>query len=59
MLDAYIIERIKRERAEHDRQEGSLIPLRIERDQPRPDDRHREPEPKKDERGSIIVDFQV
>lgn len=56
MLDAYIIERIRRER-EADRANGSLIPLRIEvpEEGPPPKD---EAEPVV-ERGSVVIDFSL
>lgn len=57
MLDAYIIERIRRQREE--RREGDQLPLRIEV----PQERDRAPDHDKDEeehpnRGTVIVDFQ-
>lgn len=60
MLDAYIIERIRKD-GENNRSRGALIPLRIE--QPR-----REPSPSSspsvedeevEERGSVVIDFQL
>jgi hypothetical protein len=55
MLDAYIIERIRRER-EADR-DGALIPLRIEvPDEPAPVVRKRE---EVEDRGSVIIDFNL
>lgn len=58
MLDAYIIDRIRRER-EAERERGTLVPLRIE--QPRRDPRPpvaEEAEPP-EERGTIVIDFQL
>lgn len=57
MLDAYIIERIRRER-EQERRDGSFVPLRIEvprEPAPKPEDDERE----RDERGSSIVDYRL
>lgn len=56
MLDAYIIERIRRER-DTEKERGSLIPLHIEVPRHRPDahDERKEDE----ERGSVVVDFQL
>lgn len=59
MLDAYIIDRIRRER-ERGRRDGALVPLHIE--PPRPDPRPRrrdEREEDQPERGSTVIDFQV
>jgi len=56
MLDAYIIERIRRER-EQRRRNGAQIPLHIE---PPPPDRGRERKDKREDgpdRGTTIVDF--
>ena len=57
MLDAYIIERIRRQREE--RRDGDQVPLRIEVPQeqvPTPDrDRDEEDRPN---RGTVIIDFQ-
>ena len=57
MLDAYIIERIRRER-DAERNEGNFVPLRIEvpREPPPLAPDEKEPE---DERGSIIIDFNL
>jgi hypothetical protein len=59
MLDAYIIDRIRRER-DREREEGSLIPLRIE---PPPISPPRaspaeERQPSSD-RGSVVIDFTL
>lgn len=59
MLDAYIIDRIRRER-ERARRDGAQVPLYIE--PPRPDRRppaDDEPEVEKPERGSVVIDFHV
>lgn len=58
MLDAYIIDRIRRER-DRARRDGAQVPLHIE--PPRPDRRppvDGEAE-EKPERGSVIIDFHV
>ena len=58
MLDAYIIERIRRQREE--RREGDFVPLRIEVPQPpTPEPARDEDEDEKPDRGSIIIDFMV
>lgn len=55
MLDAYIIERIRRER-EAERSEGAFIPLRIEPPRPPPP----RPVPREEnDRGSTIIDFNL
>lgn len=56
MLDAYIIERIRRER-DAEKGRGSLIPLHIEVPSQRPESVQEEPE--EDERGSTVVDYQL
>lgn len=60
MLDAYIIERIRRER-DAERNEGAFVPLRIEVPRPERDPPPIGPEEKgpNDERGSIIIDFNL
>ena len=57
MLDAYIIDRIRREREER-RKDEAFVPLRIEapRAQPEPEDTTNEPAP---ERGSVVIDFNL
>ncbi|MEZ4321059.1 MAG: hypothetical protein R3F61_26505 [Myxococcota bacterium] len=59
MLDAYIIDRIRREREKESR-DGALVPLHIEVPRPPPS---AEPPPEdrdeKQERGSVIIDFQL
>ncbi len=57
MLDAYIIDRIRREQEESQRRQQ--VPLHIERPPPEPvqpdedrDDRH-------DPRGSVVIDFHL
>ncbi len=62
MLDAYIIDRIRRER-EREREEGAFVPLRIDvpadNSPPRnPPSAHEDAEPQQD-RGSIIIDFNL
>ncbi|MCA9573491.1 MAG: hypothetical protein KC656_36900 [Myxococcales bacterium] len=60
MLDAYIIDRIRKER-ENESREGALIPLHIEVPQlppnaePPPSEEHED----KPDRGSVVIDFQV
>jgi hypothetical protein len=56
MLDAYIIERIRRER-EIQHEQGTLVPLHIDVPQQRP--RKEKPERRDDEVGSTIVDYQL
>jgi len=60
MLDAYIIDRIRRER-EHARQRDGRIPLHIEPPrQPSEGSEGTEDQPaEKQERGAVIIDFQV
>ena len=61
MLDAYIIEQIRREQAEREQQNPALVPLRIER----PPDFDEEPLPpsviRKDRsnRGSTEIDYSI
>jgi len=57
MLDAYIIERIRRER-DSDRQRGSLIPLHIEVPMERPEAADDQRDDDK-ARGSDVVDYQL
>ena len=59
MLDAYIIDRIRREREEKERRDGSFVPLRIDvPDQPRQPTVEDEGE-KRDRDGSVIIDFRL
>ena len=61
MLDAYIIDRIRKEREARE-QEDRRIPLHIENHVERPPDKpdHRDGDRESpDERGSVIIDFQV
>jgi hypothetical protein len=58
VLDAYIIDRIRRER-DRDREEGAFVPLRIE-----PPPRAATPPPQEEreqenERGSVVIDFTL
>ncbi len=57
MLDAYIIDRIRRER-EREKRDGAFVPLHIE--VPR-DERPQDPKPDADEgeRGSTEIDFKL
>ena len=61
MLDAYIIDRIRREREEESR-EGNLVPLHIEVPRPVEEDRTENgdaPDRERRDRGSVIIDFQL
>lgn len=59
MLDAYIIDRIRREQ-EHQQQIDRRLPLQIERPERAPEFEDRpEPEPPRDDRGTVIVDYSV
>lgn len=58
MLDAYIIDRIRKER-ERREQHDRRIPLHIENHVERPPERRDEERPDENERGSTIVDFQL
>ena len=57
MLDAYIINRIQREKSERLRRE-TQIPLQIERPRPPGEDNRNEREVP-EERGSVVIDFRV
>lgn len=60
MLDAYIIDRIRREREQRQRR-NSQVPLYIE--QPREERGERRQEPHSDDdksdRGSVVIDFRL
>jgi len=61
MLDAYIIEQIRRERAEEEQRKSTLIPLRIDRppefdEDPMPPSVIREDRPG---RGSTEIDYNI
>ncbi len=59
MLDAYIVERIRRERErERERAKESRIPLRIEQPRVRPVD-DQPPDDSRPNDGSIVIDFRV
>jgi hypothetical protein len=63
VLDAYIIDRIRRER-DRDREEGAFVPLRIEPPGPRsphtaPAEAPRDERDDENERGSVVVDFTL
>lgn len=58
MLDAYIIERIRKER-ENNQQRGALIPLRIETPRYEPAPEEEAPTTDESDRGSIVVDFHL
>jgi len=57
MLDAYIIERIRKEKA-LEQQERAQLPLHIEKRPVSPQDRRPE-DSTSDEHGSLDIDFQV
>ena len=57
MLDAFIIERIRRER-EQERRENDFVPLRIE-PPPTPRDAPATREESPEERGSVVIDFSI
>ena len=61
MLDAYIIDRIRREQ-ERQQRENARLPLYID-EHPPPPDRPRGPrddsEGESEERGSVVIDFSV
>lgn len=57
MLDAYIIERIRKEKA-LEQQERSRVPLHIEKRPTSPQDRSPD-DATPDDRGSLDIDFQV
>ena len=57
MLDAYIIERIRKEKA-LEQQERTQLPLHIEKHPSSPKD-HGPDEATPDDRGSLDIDFQV
>ncbi len=61
MLDAYIIDRIRREREQRQRR-NVQVPLHIDDREHRPDRDHSESDPSGDprnERGSTEIDFHV
>lgn len=60
MLDAYIIERIRRDQ-DRSRHRNSQRPLHIEqpRERSEHDRRDREPEQPTSDRGSVVVDFHL
>jgi len=57
MLDAYIIDRIRREQEENQRRQQ--IPLHIERQPPEPSVSEDDHEERPDSRGSIVIDFHL
>lgn len=57
MLDAYIIDRIRRER-EAEQQRGAVIPLHIETPEPRPEVRKERPVEDEDH-GSTVIDYKL
>lgn len=57
MLDAFIIERIRRERErEKERRDSGFVPLRIEPPPPPP---YAPVDERPEERGSVIIDFGI
>lgn len=58
MLDAYIIDRIQRER-EREREDGAFVPLRIDVPQPQLPTEREEIEEEESPRGSVVIDFHV
>ena len=61
MLDAYIIERIRRERERESERDGALVPLRIEVPEI-PEDIQPPAAKRKEEdedRGSVVIDFNL
>jgi hypothetical protein len=60
MLDAYIIDRIRREREKESR-DGAYVPLQIDAPRPQPGEmpRNEQEDDREGERGSVIIDFQV
>ncbi len=59
MLDAFIIDRIRREREREQREDGAFVPLRIDVPRPQhPIDRE-EIEEEESPRGSVVIDFHV
>ena len=57
MLDAYIIDRIRRER-DRERQKDARVPLHIDQRPSTHDDR-RDDEQEPSERGSVIIDYSA
>ena len=57
MLDAYIIDRIRREQEENERRQQ--IPLHIERQPPEPPPTEQDRDDRTDPRGSVVVDFHL
>jgi hypothetical protein len=55
MLDAYIIDRIRRER-DDEKRDGIFVPIRIEVPRPSP---AAEDDDREQERGTIIIDFNL
>ena len=56
MLDAYIVDRIRREKERE--QKSSYVPLHIEKQPPSPP-RERREEREESDRGSVIIDFHM
>ena len=60
MLDAYIIDRIRREREQSER--TRQVPLHIEpplEPLPRPEDNAHDRDDRGSERGSVVIDYQL
>ncbi len=60
MLDSFIIDRIRREREQRERDEARR-PLQIERPMPPPPQAERPQRPREEDspRGSVVIDFRV
>ena len=58
MLDAYIIDRIRRER-EAEREDGTLVPLHIEVPRPLPPVTEETNQEGDTDRGSTVIDFNL
>ena len=58
MLDAYIIDRIRRERDQSQRR-NSQVPLHIDNSLPEPPPPRPRPRSEERERGSVVIDFQL
>lgn len=59
MLDAYIIDRIRREREQRERRDDAFVPLHIDQPVPPPSERDRRREDEPSDQGSVEIDFHV
>lgn len=60
MLDAFIIEQIRRDRMEREKRDGARAPLRIEVPLPQPAEREEDSSDRQQpDRGSVVIDFQL